>query len=626
MEVKISVVIITLNEEKNIARCIQSVKEVADEVVVVDSYSTDRTEELCRSLGARFISHMFHGHIEQKNWAILQATYPYILSLDADEALSPELRDSIMEVKRNWDADGYTFNRLTSYCGKWIRHTTWYPSRKLRLWDARKGSWGGVNPHDRFEMLEGSKTGHLSGDLMHYSYYTIDEHIDQINKFSTIQAKAYKAISKKSTILHVLFHPFWRFTKDYLFRAGFLDGFYGFVVSFNSAHETFLKYAKLRNLYLEESAAKTASVCFVNTLESWGGGEKWHYDLSTWLHGKGYQVCAIVRRDGALHGKLARTGIRIATHGLSNLSFINPFRIWSLKRFFKKEKVHTVVISLSHDLKSAGVAARLAGVERIIYSRQSAKPIRNSMINRFLFGHVITNLIANSEETRRTILAGNARLFRDRPIKVIYNGVEASKKAPFEELVYSREEGELVLGNAGRLSAEKGHTRLIYLAAILKEKGLKFRLIIAGEGRMRKRLEHLSRRLGVQDLVVFMGFLEDLEPFYNSIDIFLLSSDYEGFGYVMVEAMCFAKPVISFNIGSTVEIIEDGVSGYAVPAFDINEMADRIILLGKDARVRDQMGKMGRERVRLHFSVSDTRRQIEELIIAGGFPPAGTHA
>ena len=137
MKVQISAVVITFNEERNIKRCLKSLVGVADEIVVVDSYSTDRTEEICRSFNARFIKHRFEGHIQQKNWAILQASSPYILSLDADEALSDNLRTSILRAKENWTHDGYYFNRLTNYCGKWIRHTSWYPSRKLRLWDAR---------------------------------------------------------------------------------------------------------------------------------------------------------------------------------------------------------------------------------------------------------------------------------------------------------------------------------------------------------------------------------------------------------------------------------------------------------------------------------------------------------
>jgi glycosyltransferase involved in cell wall biosynthesis len=256
MKVKISAVIITYNEERNIGRCLDSLLDVVDEIVVVDSYSSDRTEEICRSYNAVFIQHKFTGHIEQKNWAILQANSPYILSLDADEALSTELKDSILKVKEKWTHDAYYFNRLTSYCGKWIRHTSWYPSRKLRLWDARKGSWGGVNPHDKYMMQRGATTKFLKGDLLHYSYYSLDEHLVQMNKFSSIMARSYYEQGRRVSFFTLTLRPFWRFFKDFIILRGFMDGFFGYIVSVNSAHEVFLKYVKLRNLYREEKEAQ----------------------------------------------------------------------------------------------------------------------------------------------------------------------------------------------------------------------------------------------------------------------------------------------------------------------------------------------------------------------------------
>ena len=171
-EMKISCVVITYNEEKNIERCIKSVEGVVDDIVVVDSFSTDRTKEICTELNVRFVEHAFEGHIGQKNYAITLAKHPHILSLDADEALSEKLKDSIEEVKQNWRSDGYYFNRLTNYCGKWIEHCGWYPDKKLRLWDSRLGEWTGINPHDRYEMKDEAKLQFINGDLLHYSYYT----------------------------------------------------------------------------------------------------------------------------------------------------------------------------------------------------------------------------------------------------------------------------------------------------------------------------------------------------------------------------------------------------------------------------------------------------------------------
>lgn len=247
---KLSVVIITYNEEHNIGRCLDSIEGIADDVVVLDSFSTDKTEEICKAKGARFFQHAFDGHIEQKNRAITHAAYPHILSLDADEALSDELKRSILEVKNSWTHDGYYLNRLTNYCGKWIRHSGWYPDKKLRLWDSRKGEWRGTNPHDKYELFEGDKnTAKLKGDILHYSFYSIDEHVKQADYFSTIAAQARFAKGEKTNFLLLSTALQIKFTKHYFLKSGFLDGFYGFVIAMISGYTVFLKHAKLRELW-----------------------------------------------------------------------------------------------------------------------------------------------------------------------------------------------------------------------------------------------------------------------------------------------------------------------------------------------------------------------------------------
>ncbi len=248
---KLSVVIITYNEEKNIGRCIDSIRDIADDIVVVDSFSTDKTKQIVKENGARCIEHKFEGHIQQKNWAISQAKYPHILSLDADEMPDDTLKQEIIKIKEHWQYDGYTFNRLNNYCGKWLKHCGWYPDRKLRLWDSSKGSWGGENPHDTFQMIEGSKIAHIKGDLLHYSFYSISGHILQVNKFTDIGAKAAFVKGKRSSTLKIFILPKWKFIRDYIFKLGFLDGLTGYTVCKISAHATFLKYVKLRKIQQE---------------------------------------------------------------------------------------------------------------------------------------------------------------------------------------------------------------------------------------------------------------------------------------------------------------------------------------------------------------------------------------
>ncbi len=246
--VKLSAVVITFNEERNIVRCLESLKGIADEIVVVDSFSTDDTEKLCQPFGVRFIKHAFSGHIQQKAWAASQGRYDYILSLDADEMLSDTLRKSVLNVKANWQADGYSFSRLNNYLGKWIRHCGWYPDIKLRLWDRRKGEWGGDNPHDRVIMKEECMIQRIDGDLLHYSYYSIRQHLDQINKFTEIAAKEALANGKSTTLLAAIIKSTWKFKRDYIFKLGFLDGYYGFVICVLSAYATFAKNIKIIEL------------------------------------------------------------------------------------------------------------------------------------------------------------------------------------------------------------------------------------------------------------------------------------------------------------------------------------------------------------------------------------------
>lgn len=241
----LSAVIITLNEERNIGRCITSLLPVADEVVVVDSGSGDRTVEIAQALGAKVLYNKFEGHIEQKNFALKQAVYPLVLSLDADEALSEELATSVMHVKLHPDADCYRMNRLTNYCGKWIRHSGWYPDAKVRLIRNGFATWGGVNPHDELVPAKGAQTKHLHGNLLHYSYYTINQHINQSARYAAIMAEALAKQGKRGSKLRILFSPVVKFFRNYLFRGGFRDGYYGFVICRITAQTTFWKYVLL---------------------------------------------------------------------------------------------------------------------------------------------------------------------------------------------------------------------------------------------------------------------------------------------------------------------------------------------------------------------------------------------
>jgi glycosyltransferase involved in cell wall biosynthesis len=246
---KLSVVIISFNEEKNIGRCIDSVKEIADEIIVLDSHSTDLTAAISESKGAVVIKETFKGYIQQKNRAVELASHGFVLSLDSDEALDPVLTDSIIRAKQHFQNPAYQMNRLSNYCGKFIRHGSWYPDAKVRLFDRRFARWGGTNPHDKILLDEGVRIGRLKGNILHYSYNTISEHVAQNNKFSSLAAESLFAKGKRTNLFKVFINPLWAFVQSYVIRAGFLDGLFGLVIAIQIAHLTFLKHLKLYLLW-----------------------------------------------------------------------------------------------------------------------------------------------------------------------------------------------------------------------------------------------------------------------------------------------------------------------------------------------------------------------------------------
>jgi glycosyltransferase involved in cell wall biosynthesis len=242
----ISAVIITFNEARHIARCIQALQGVADEVVVVDSYSTDDTAAIAEDLGAKVILHPFHGYGEQKNVAIAAAKHDWLLNVDADEALSPELRASILAVKDRPEHDAYSFNFLTNYCGHWVRHGGWYPNPKNRFWNRHKGYMTDDKVHEAWILNEGATSGFLKGDILHYSFPTISSHLKKVEQYSEYGARFDVMRGKKVSLLKLLFAPKWTFISMYLFRGGFRDGYYGWVIAKNSAYAAFAKYLKIR--------------------------------------------------------------------------------------------------------------------------------------------------------------------------------------------------------------------------------------------------------------------------------------------------------------------------------------------------------------------------------------------
>lgn len=243
----LSVVITTFNEERNIGRCLASVKPITNDIVVVDSFSTDATEPICRGFNVNFIRRQWEGYAAAKNFGNTQARHDLVLSLDADEALAPELQQSIIEIKNTWNGEPCRFVRLTNYCGAWIRHGGWYPDIITRIFDRRKTRWQGLI-HEHLEGIAKKDAVLLRGDCCHYSYYSVAEHVKKTKRFADLSARELFSLGRRPSVIKLLLSPPIKFVRDYLLRLGFLDGRRGLCIAVISAYATFRKYATLQTL------------------------------------------------------------------------------------------------------------------------------------------------------------------------------------------------------------------------------------------------------------------------------------------------------------------------------------------------------------------------------------------
>ena len=436
------------------------------------------------------------------------------------------------------------------------------------------------------------------------------------------------------------------------------------------------------------------SICFCNSNIPWGGGEKWHLDAALSLASRGWRVFLMCHPEGALHEKaLPHTSLKVLPWAIGRLSFLNPFVSRRLSRFFATEQLHAVIMNLPADLKCIGPAAKRAKVPHIIFRRGSAIPVRDSFLNRFLYGSVVTGVIANSEATRRTVLQNNPRLIPINTLHLLPNGIDVAafdhsmekaaplaldaglsaakgatdgkpleQQAPQQAAPVSEQQvpeqtvpvsgpqvseqttptfgpqpheqtvpacgpqattassRPILLGTAGRLNKQKAQHYLLYLGAELQARGQKFHIIIAGTGEREEELRGLAERLGIKEQVYFAGFMADLSPFWQGIDIFVLTSLWEGFGYVLLEAMLARKPILAFAVSNIPELVAPGENGLIFPlpeergTPDMTDMADAVCRLAENEMLRVDMGREGRAFAQANFSQEACMDRLEALL------------
>ncbi len=360
------------------------------------------------------------------------------------------------------------------------------------------------------------------------------------------------------------------------------------------------------------------TVFFVNTSKVWGGGELWHGQMFLQLLQRGWDAHLIAAPNSELVAWLQDRGVdseRIHAVYAMTKDVLTPAVRKRVKRLFQQFQPEHIILNSPLDVKMCAPIARACGVPDIIYRRGSAIPVRNTFLNRWLLNTKVDRFIANSEETKRTLAESGCLANPEIRIDVLFNGVDVGKyrrAATFN--LGKRHSEQLVIGALGRLTFQKGFDILIAAMPVVLDEFLDVRMVIGGEGDQRAALEHQIRELGLQESITLTGFVEDTVDFFGSVDLFCLPSRWEGFGFVLAEAMASALPCIGFNVSNIPEIIQDNVTGVVIDQQDSTGLSQALVELLYDTKSRKEMGQAGLQRVGELFSLEAATDALETFL------------
>lgn len=358
---------------------------------------------------------------------------------------------------------------------------------------------------------------------------------------------------------------------------------------------------------MKDSLTKT--ICFFNSNKAWGGGEKWHLNTCREFQRQGLSTILVTNEASEIAKKGIQEGQNIYQFRIGNLSFLNPIKLFIFILFFKFKKVDAVIINLPSDLKVAGLAAKMAGVKKIIYRRGMPHPLRNTWLNRFLFQKILTHVVVNSEEIGRSLKKGNESWFPEEKMVLIYNGVDTHLQIQKEKKLFQKNSDEIIIGNAGRLTEQKGQKYLIELAKILKENHFHFKILIAGEGELKEYLEEMIDKNSLQNEVKLLGHVNDMSTFFNSLDVFVFTSLFEGSANTLIETLHHEVPTIAWDLSSNPEIIINGETGFLVSLGNLTELKEAV-LKATSQEIREKFKKEGIKLIQERF---DSQKNLKIL-------------
>ncbi|RAK11938.1 glycosyltransferase involved in cell wall biosynthesis [Halanaerobium saccharolyticum] len=369
------------------------------------------------------------------------------------------------------------------------------------------------------------------------------------------------------------------------------------------------------------------NIVFLNTCPVWGGGEKWTFTTAKILNeDPEFNVYIATGSDTELFKRAEKAGIKTKEVKVkSGITVLNLFKVFRFKNFLKEKDIDILFLNMSQDLKFGGITGKLASLDRIIYRRGSAIPIKDRFYNKYLLTQCVTDVIANSKATKETILRNTSHWLNEDKIELIYNGIDLDKvdKALENPVDISQEFGiadnKKIIGNIGRLSYQKGHEFLIEAVELLKQERNDFVVLIIGDGERKKELKNLVKEKELDDYIIFTGFRDDVYNLLPGLDFLVHTARWEGFGFVIAEAMAAGIPVVSTDVSNISEIVVDGKSGYLAKAEDVEDIKEKIFnLMQSDYNLKNKMGNNGRNIIENKFSIDLMINKLK-LFLKGKF-------
>lgn len=366
-------------------------------------------------------------------------------------------------------------------------------------------------------------------------------------------------------------------------------------------------------------------IIFLNSCPVWGGGEKWTFTTAKILNeDPEFDIYIATGQETELFKRAKEAGIKTEEVKIkSGITVLNPFKVKNFVDFLHENKIDIMFLNMSQDLKFGGITGKLAGLEKIIYRRGSAIPIKDRFYNKYLLNKCVTDIIANSKSTKETILRNTSHWLNEDKIELIYNGIDLAKidqglKNPVDiRKEFNIAADKIIIGNIGRLSYQKGHEFLIEAVELLKEKRTDFVVLIIGDGEREAEVKELVNKKDLNQYIIFTGFRDDVYNILPELDFLIHTARWEGFGFVIAEAMAAGLPVVSTDVSNISEIIVDGETGYLAEAGnpeDISKKIIRIINLEKPFYMK--MGRKGRSYIKNNFTMDKKIKELKLLLIS----------